>query len=214
MRLLTVTIALLLGAGAAHATTLEFDDVTCSGASCANYGNVDQIAGNTYGDETGLDVSWAGSNGTSPSPILYWTGNYSGLNDVVWTSSNDATGSLTITLAALTGYQVTLDSFQLGSFNNQDRTSSVSITELGTTTSFLDTGAITILGSTPTTISGPYTSNSGIVISFGPSAYNVGLDNLSYTVSEIDPNVVPLPAGLPLLLAGLGSLYAVRRKRK
>ena len=120
---------------------------------------------------------------------------------------------MTITLDALAGYQVTLNSFQLGSVNNKDRATSVLITELGTATTFLNTGSLTV-GPSPTTISGPYTSTSGIVINFGADITNVGLSNLSYTVSEVDPNVVPLPAGLPLLLAGLGPLYAVRRKRK
>ena len=162
MRLLTMTFALLLGAGAAHATTLGFNDVTCStGAICSNGQNVNQIDDNTYGDETGLDVSWAGSNGAAS--INYWTG-YSGLSDIVYT--DQPFGTMTITLDALAGYQVTLNSFQLGSVNNKDRATSVLITELGTATTFLSTGSLTD-GSSPTTISGPYTSTSGIVINFG-----------------------------------------------
>jgi len=203
-----MTFALLLGAGAAHAATLGFNDVTCNGVACVNGLVVDQIADNTYGDETGLDVSWAGSNGAVS--INYWTG-YSGLSDVVYT--DQPFGTMTITLDALAGYQVTLNSFQLGSYLNIDRATSVLITELGTATTFLNTGSLTV-GPSPTTILGPYTSTSGIVINFGADITNVGLSNLSYTVSEVDPNVVPLPAGLPLLLAGLGPLYAVRRKRK
>lgn len=33
-------------------------------------------------------------------------------------------------------------------------------------------------------------------------------------IGPVDPNVIPLPAGLPLLLTGLGSVLLLRRKRK
>ncbi|MFO7757381.1 MAG: VPLPA-CTERM sorting domain-containing protein [Roseovarius sp.] len=40
---------------------------------------------------------------------------------------------------------------------------------------------------------------------------DAGLDNIEVSASEI--SAVPLPAGLPLLLAGLGGLFAVTRRK-
>ncbi|MFN3642549.1 MAG: VPLPA-CTERM sorting domain-containing protein [Gemmobacter sp.] len=55
-------------------------------------------------------------------------------------------------------------------------------------------------------------------VSFGGVANQIVFDDITFGSSipdpDPDPNVVPLPASLPLLLAGLGGIAALRRRRR
>ena len=73
----------------------------------------------------------------------------------------------------------------------------------------MDTGAITILGATPTSFSINATSSAGFSIAFGPEGYNVGIDNIAFTTAA-----VPEPTTVALLLAGLAAVGATVRARR
>jgi hypothetical protein len=191
----------------ASAAVLTFDGAICGGAtSCSNGETIDQ----SYGDSALIDVMYDRNQSTAVlNNFLYWADAYSGLTNIGYADSG-AIGS--IFLRPLLGSLVTLNSFNLGAWPNFDRPSQVTILDgLGTT--LFSSGPITVLGATPSLFSGSYASLNGIEIRFGPDAFNVGIDNIDFTVAN-GPAAVPEPASWALMIAGFGLVGSAMRRRK
>lgn len=198
--------------GAAAATyTLDFDRDAACAATCANGVAILQ----TYGDQTGVDVVYDGfPSDAGLQDLLYWADSYSGLTDIAYYGNG-----ATITFNAATGYEVGLMSLSLGAWPNTSRLLGFSITDLATSSELLNTGIGTVLGSTPSVFNFDYKSTVGLKITFLGDFYNGGVDNIVYTVSDVNGggggvNPIPLPAAAWLLLGGLGALAGIGQRRK
>lgn len=166
-----------------------------------------------YGDQPNLDVSYRSvaspGNTAEVTPYLqYWSTAYSGLTDVAYGASGR---TAEITLTPSVGYEVTLLGFDLGAWPNTDRQSQVNIYNLDYSQLLFSTGPITILGATPSNFSFPnLTRNDGIKIQFGPDGFNVGIDNIEFTVSS----TTAVPEPITLLGAGTALGFGTFFKRK
>jgi hypothetical protein len=213
IRAMLATVA-VCAACSAQAAVIDFGANSCADP-CVNGAEIRQ----KFGDTTGLNVVY---NDSSSGSMRFWADGYSGLQGVAYGASGLPAS---IWLKPEDGYKVTLKGFSLGAWNATSRASSYRILD-GRGSLLFDSGSITVSGSTPTVVSGSWKGRKGIVIDFGPDAYNVGIDLITYKLKAPDlvpvaqqaatfagSAVVPLPAGLPLLAGALGLLGFVRRRR-
>lgn len=162
----------------------------------ADYGSIPGLLAVTYSDPL-----------RNVANFRFWNAGYSG-KPAAFASTSDSTGAGYLTLTPAAGYKVTLNSFFLGSYQGVDRGSSYSVDNLATAGLDLSSGDI-VVGSAGLTVTPALTSSKGIVIAFGPSAYNVGINYVNFNVTP-----VPEPETCAMLMAGLGLLAAVARRRK
>jgi hypothetical protein len=130
-------------------------------------------------------------------------------------------GGLGITFSAAPGKEVTINSFDIAPYFGRQRDSRVRILDDAGASTLFDTGsfAVSTLGVTSSTNPGTWTS-SLLILALGPDAWDVGIDNISYTVTDVTGggggggvNPIPLPAAGWLLLGGLGALGGFARRR-
>ncbi|MDZ7890646.1 MAG: PEP-CTERM sorting domain-containing protein [Rhodoferax sp.] len=193
-----VATALLFAAPvASHAVDLDFNGAVSNGVSLAQ----------TYGDGPTWDVTYRDLT-TPSSSLLGWTTGYQGTRDVLYSGTSDANSHGRITIAPYAGYQVTLNSFDLTPYlpnNPLGFSSQWAVYAAGGTPSFASVGPLTTL----TTFSPALSSTTGVVIEWKTSAYDMGIDNIRFTVTA-----VPEPETYALLLAGLGVVGAIARRKK
>jgi hypothetical protein len=184
--------------------TLDFNPATaCGGAPCANSNLIDQ----GYGDVAGVDVTYTGRDGigntaATAASLFYWDTGYTGLTDVAWTNQTD-TGEIAFTGAP--GTVFTFNSLNLGNYFGAGAETRIYIFD----------GAYNVLASIdPLNFApGPFayaplgiTSSNGLIIQFGPDAFNIGIDDIVVTAEP-----VPEPASMLLFGLGLGALGLRRR---
>lgn len=207
--LAATALTTILFATSASAGVLTFDGNICDGGqACGNNSEIDD----TYGDVTGVDVQYADDRGDGNETLQWWAESYSDLTNVAWGGDNDDVGAPTIRLVALSGYSVTLLGFDLGAWPNTDRTTQVTISEIGGGVLF-SSGQITIDGDVHTHFGTNYTSDSGFEINWGPNGFNVGIDNVEFS-AERTGLVVPEPSTWALMIGGFGLAGAALRRRR
>jgi hypothetical protein len=208
MKKIALGLAVSAAALAAQADVLDFTGDICStnndgsGAmvACSSGGRINQA----YGDTAAVDVSFKDSVGGTNS-MFYWANNYSGLTDVAYAGSGQ-TGEITLT--ALGGNVITLQSLDLGAWPNVDRSSQLTVIDLTNGTTAFSSGPITVLGATPSSFVLNVSSSGGFAIQFGPDGFNVGIDNITFTTA------VPEASTYAMLLAGLAVVGSVVRRRR
>lgn len=202
----------------AQALTLDFGNGPAAPALCS--GTLDglgsaQTCGNglgvlqTYGDVAGVvDVSYTDVRSPTES-LRWWDGSYNNLYGVLWASGSDADSHARIELRATDPTAlVTLSSLDLGAYANTTRNTELTVYALGGGTPlFTYTG---VVGQQPANLATTFTPGvsavGGLWIEWRDSAYNVGIDNINFSVS-----VVPEPAACWLMLAGVAGLVLRRR---
>ena len=210
-------VGLVVGtASMANASVLTFDGNICNGnAACASGGQINQA----YGDTASVDVQYNrditnGSyvTGAAGSNLLWWD-NYADLTGVAWGGVNDVFGTPMIFLAPTTALSVTLLGFDLGAYANLVLGTQITLVD-GTGNTLFSSGPLVIgAGNTHTHFAFNISSNNGIGIQWGPSGYDVGIDNIEFTSEGGD--AVPEPTTWMLLLSGLGLAGAsLRRARR
>lgn len=206
----TVTLDFLGDEGGGGETNHFAGDICNGGNACGNGDLIDQ----SFGDVAGkVDVVYDADRDTAALENLrYWSTGYATLTGVAYGAF--AGGGLSIELQALAGYSVSLKGFDIAPYLGQARNTSVDIIDLSDSSSVfsqmyepLPTGGVTSFSFTGS----DYTSQAGFAIWLGPDAWDVGIDNVTFEVSETAAPV-PLPAAGWLLLAGLGGLAAMRRR--
>lgn len=215
--LLAAFIALATSAGAAQATTLNFDDLALFAFIPQDYG--DRATGTAadafvYGEGEGYTpnvvVEYTTTN--TPTPFNVWDG-YGDLSRALGHNQFSVLGDLVLRPDA--GFRVVLHSFDLGAFQGNYTNSRVQVLDLDGTSLF-DTGVFTALlapaGAGPGHYTfpdnGPVSSGNGlriVVTEFG----DLGLDNISFSQTP-----VPVPAALPLFASALAGIAALRRRRR
>lgn len=208
-----VGVAMLAGVAATPAWSdiLTFDGNICGPAGGLACGNGSEISQN-YGDVAGVvDVQYDGILGNPTTDYLaFWNLNYSDLTNVAWRGNGDANGRAEIFLKPLDGNGITLLGLDLGSWPNASRSTQLSIL----------TGAGDVLFATPefvvdglvhSSFDFNLTSADGIRIQWGPSAFNVGIDNVSFKTGT---RPVPEPTTYALMAAGLVAVGAMARRRR
>jgi len=204
----------------ASATTLTFDltgGTSDAGVMDQNYG--DRVTSATT-DATGAGTYAVGAEGATPNVLveylaedaLTWRNDYTGLTNVFYSdpASSDFLG---IRFTADTGFLVNLLSFDISSYFGAAPTiDGISVTADGVSTSV--SGAFTLSSTGPTSFA-PNVSGTTVELmldfaSAGSLGHDIGIDNVLFSQSAAP---IPLPAGAPLLLAGLG-VFAWAKRRK
>lgn len=201
-----MALASVLSAAPAHAAVLTFDGDICGGA-CGDFGLIDK----NYGDIAGVvDVQYLNLVGNPGlDQLRFWRTDYNDLVNVAWTDGNDSISRAEIFIKPLNGDVVTLNSFDLGAFSHTQRSTTISILDGDNNVlSFTPSGVLIGAGDVHTHFDINLSSASGIRIQWGPSAYNVGIDNIDFSVGA----PVPLPAPAWMLGGGLVALMARRRR--
>lgn len=202
-----VAAACLATALEVRADVLTFDGDICEANPCSN----GALIRNDYGDTASVDVIYRNiaPNGLE-NRLLFWFEGYSDLNRVAWTSGGDAASIAEIFLKPLfADATVTLNSFDLGSFFGS-RTTSYRILD-GDENLLFSSDVFTVDGLIHSHLDVGLSSASGIRLQWGPSAFNVGIDNVNFTVRR-ETNEVPGPALSGLMVLALGMLLARRRE--
>ena len=202
-------IGLLFGASAS-AAMLNFPTNICLGITdCAD----GSFISDTYADISGaLEVSMRNLQGEPTlTELRYWNSGYGDLQGVAWTRRSDAVSQAEIFLKPLSGRIVTLSAFDLAAFDNVARPSQFTILD-GDFTVLFESGPLTVPAQLHShfTFTGLTTTN-GIRIQWGPSAFNVAIDNIDFTASFVG-QPVPVPPAATLFAGGL-ALLARRRYR-
>jgi len=199
----------------AHATVLTFDGNICDGGQACDI-NIANTLDQSYGDSAAVDVQYnyliPGANvGISPAPVGdslgWWDTGYSDLTNVAWGGTDAVTGTAQIFLKAL-GDSITLNGFDLGAWPNIDAITRLFIIDATDNSLLFSATSLPISGAVHSSFAGPWTSTTGIAIQWGPDGYDVGIDNIDFTVRP-----VPEPGTLALLCLGLAGLgWACQRR--
>lgn len=214
LHLIGATALLLAGVQSAAAATytLDFDGSICNGGNVCGDGNrIDQ----SYGDVAGMvDVTTTSDrNNASAMGVYFWATGYESLVNVAY--GDLSAGGIGITFAAAPGKEVTIDGFDIAPYLDRQRNSRVQVIDGATNTSLFDSGSFTVSTAGVTNYANPGNWTSSVIsILLGPDAWDVAIDNISYTVSDRNGvNPIPLPAAAWLLLGGLGALGVAARRR-
>ena len=212
-----VTLGMLLVASQTQAYTLDFGNgpeapSICTGtnydgsgaqSACVNYAAVSEA----YGDVAGVvDVNYSSPEYQSPTTLRWWNSNYNDLYGVLWSASGPAHVDFTPTVA---GTLITLNSFDMGAYPGKTGQTTVTVSTLDGTVLQSYSGPIGVGSTSHFTWNTPVSSTTGLRIEFKDEAYNVGIDNINFTVGA-----VPEPSTYALMFAGLIGMGAVARRRR
>lgn len=165
----------------------------------------------TYGDNGFADISYraithgAWGDVATTGGLSFWTTGYGDLDGAIW--GNPDPSHAEIRIQALDPLAlVTLNSFDMGGWIADEaaewRLFDLAWNPLGTGT-----------GIAPDTMRLSFapglSAAGGLIFQWGLDAWDVGVENFSYSVSSA---AVPLPPAGALLLGGLG-LFAIRRRK-
>jgi len=217
MKTKLIACSLLLTCAAAQAGVIDFNQpsVVCSATvdgngptgACGNYSYIAQ----SYGDVAGvLDVQYSEPRITTLYSLRWWDADYNNLRGVAWADSNDANSKARIDLVPLNGQAVTLTHFDIGAYYHTTRDTTLTISAIGGPVLYTYQGPV---GQMPADIAssfnGSWTSASGIRIEWQDSAYNNGIDNITYQMTP-----VPEPAVFLMMLTGLILLGGMARRER
>jgi hypothetical protein len=191
--------------------TLTFDaNVACGSVVCSNFTPIDQ----GYGDTALVDVSYQSVANPGESnwiaDVFYWDTGYGDLVGNAWGGLNDSQGAAQIIFTPAAGYKVTLVSLDIAGWLFTDRDSQSSLYD-SSYNLIAWTGAFTAPGSghLPLNCGGAFCTRPGLVLEWGPNAYNAGVDNVVFMVTK-----VPEPASWALMIGGFGMVGSALRRRR
>jgi hypothetical protein len=209
---------LLACAASSHALTVDFgtgpSPTICTAAAngtgpliaCGNGSYLSQ----SYGDVAGLvDVDFSAPRLAAPTSLRWWDLSYNNLQGVAWADSSDANSLARIVIKALDPTAtVTLQSFDLGAYPSTTRNTNINVYAIGGGAPlYTFSGAVGNSTISATSFTPNISVVGGLWLEWADSAYNVGIDNIRYTISA-----VPEPTAAVLMLAGVAGLLMLRRR--
>jgi hypothetical protein len=220
----TITlVAGLLAAASVHANVIDFGIAEPHPTICTSNsdgsgaliqcGNFDYLS-QTYGDVAGvIDVSYSSVRNATAS-MRWWAYDYNSLYGVAWADFDDGNSQARIELRPLQpGAVVTLNSFDLGAYVRTTRGTHIRVFEIGGGPALWSYDGDVGNGNDFTSFAPGVGSANGLWIEFADSAYNVGIDNINYSLRDGNGQV-PEPSIYALLSAGLLAAAAVARRRR
>ncbi|MBK7003858.1 MAG: PEP-CTERM sorting domain-containing protein [Burkholderiales bacterium] len=147
--------------------------------------------------------------------LLSFSLGYSELQGVVFALGSATNSHARITLNAAPGQTISLLGFDLGAWKYPSDTSRFTTLSVknGNSSQDYDAPTLKVLTTTSSHIDTTYFGAAGagqtVTLEWKNDAFNVGLDNLHFSVTQ-----VPEPETYALLLAGLGLLGAATRKKR
>lgn len=217
MKIRLIACTLLVACSAAQAGVIDFNQpsVACTAAvdgsgptgSCGNYSYIAQ----SYGDVAGvLDVQYSAPRLTDPHSLRWWDSNYNNLSGVAWADSSDGDSKARIDLVPLNGQAVTLTHFDIGAYANTTRNTTLTVSAIGGPVLYTYSGNVGVLpANVASSFDGSWSSATGIRIEWQDSAYNNGIDNITYQMTP-----VPEPAVFLMMLTGLILLGGIARHER
>lgn len=214
------TALLLCASACAQAFTLDFGNAPGAPAICSQ--TIDGLGPamtcnsgsallQSHGDVPGVvDIAYIDMlGGASPRSLLWWETGYSNLYGVVWSGGSDSNSWGRIELrAADPAATVTLQSLDMGAWPNTIRGTTLQVFAIGGGSPlFSYAGDVGSASNQATAFAPGAFAVGGLAIEWRNSAYNVGIDNIEFTVSA-----VPEPGSALMLAAGAGWM-AWRRRR-
>jgi hypothetical protein len=215
MKKALIAASLALAATGSQAYTLDFGSgsspmicstnaagsgamTACSSGSWINQG---------YGDVAGVfDVTYTAVR--AASSLSWWGPDYNNLLNVAYANASHA--RIEIELVQPGATSVNLTHFDMGAWFRTTRTTNVAIFEIGGTTPLYTFMGPVGNGNSHTDFNVDLTSSVGLWIEWRDEGFNVGMDNIDFTVTT----VIPEPQTYALFLAGLGLLGFVARRRR
>jgi len=208
--------SLVLAAPASHAAIIDFHGrgvcntaVDGNGALklCANWDFLAQ----SYGDVPGvIDVQYSAFNVANTS-LEWWDADYNTLRGVAFATGSDGNSHGRIDLKPLNGMGVMLTHFDMGAYFNTSMGTHITISDMSGNVLYTYNGSVgTSSPNMPTSFDGGWFGKDGIRIEWENSAYNVGIDNVTYEMA----GAVPEPGTYAMLGAGLAVLSLLARRRK
>jgi hypothetical protein len=203
--------AIVASPASASVTTLNFSGAICGATGTSVCSNGAQI-GAGYGDSAQLDVRYASIDGPSGATLenflRAWATGFGNLSGIAYAGGGN-TSAVEIFLKPAAGYEVALLDFDFSTY--QRRVPNVPIKIMSGSGALLQQSTVSTNAPTHAT----YAANTdfyrtGIVLRFGPNAFDAGLDNLRFEVRE---STVPEPGAWALMLLGFGGMGAMLRRR-
>lgn len=226
MKKALIAASLLLISTASHAYTLDFGDAPPSPTICSSSTSRDGSGGmitcssfdrinQSYGDVAGVvDVTYSANPLTASSlrTLQWWASGYNDLYGIAFAEGGNPTSHARIELKALGGNTIDVTHFDFGAYSNTTRDTTIDVYEIGSTTSLFNYTGPVGLGATTHASFNPLLAPSsvGFWIEWKNTAYDVGIDNIDFDVAA----VIPEPETYAMLMAGLGLLGFVARRRK
>lgn len=200
-------------AGAA-VTVIAIAPASCTDGSCGNGENLSQ----SLGDSALADVSHRviKLDGSVYLPSLqYWGSGYGDLAGVAFADGNATGYKGQWFFTPTAGYEVSLIGFDAACYQNRASCQTLNFTVTDLAGNALGSGAQSTDYPTHTSalVNSAY-SASGIVLTWGPDAYDVGLDNIAFDVRAVSGPAVPEPSTWAMLLGGFLLVGGAMRRRR
>jgi MYXO-CTERM domain-containing protein len=215
--LLALSASLLFLSSSAHAYLIDFGSSELPIACANNLAGEGKMlicaagiaVNQSYGDVPGVvDVSYTDLNDPTRS-LVFWDTNYNNLYGVAIASGTNVDSAARIDLVPASGLQVNLASFRLGAYNKTTRGTNVLVLAIGDSTPLYAYSGGVGNGSVDSTLFDlDVSSASGITIAWSDSARDVGIDQISFTVTP-----VPEPGSAALAAVAVVALIALARRR-
>jgi len=215
-------LLLALGISAGAATSTAAQTATFGGAFNGATPTV-AFSGQALTFSTQVRTGFGNTAAVGTADGLWWTSQYSG-QGMLYGNNSTLGNVLEVTLNAGAGFSLNLNGALFGGWPNTARNVTYRLFNADYS---LSTGPLTVLAAAATPASPlfpvngwgsiihlQFTETTALGASAGRGAFDVGVQNIGYTVTPANGSVVPEPSTYILLATGMGMLGVITRRRR